>query len=204
MDTYRGSYLGAVTGDGWSEAEFGDEQTLCEPPPCAVGQNERRMQVRAYNHWLGLRGERSLPAIAELDPAGSPDFGPYGVLLDFTAGIENPAIAFLGAELAQECGSKGPLRSLDDVPPGSLLARISGHCLQILTNQAPIGFEAEFVSAAGRTLLYRGILLPFSSNEETTDFVYGVINWKELADQATTDQLMLEVERALAASKPPT
>ncbi|HEX4849051.1 MAG TPA: hypothetical protein VFV30_12975, partial [Novosphingobium sp.] len=76
------------------------------------------------------------------------------------------------------------------------------HYMQILANQAPIGFEAEFVNQRNRTILYRGILLPFSSDDETIDFIYGVINWKELADQATTDELLLEIDQALEAKAP--
>ena len=201
MDTYRGNYLDLSAEEGWPEVEFGEEETPREPPPSPVGQDERRMQVRAYNHWAGLLGERSFPSIEELDPADLRDFGPYSVLLDFTGGIENPAVAFLGDQLARECGSSGPIRTLADVPARSLLSRITDHYMQILANQAPIGFEAEFVSDAGRTLLYRGILLPFSSDDETIDFIYGVINWKELADQATTDELMLEIEQALDAGR---
>lgn len=201
MDTYRGNYLDLSTEEDWPEVEFGEEEAPHEPPPSLVGQDERRMQVRAYNHWAGLLGQRSFPSIEELDPAGLHDFGPYSVLLDFTGGIENPAVAFLGEHLAKECGSSGSIRTLADVPARSLLSRITDHYMQILANQAPIGFEAEFVNDAGRTLLYRGILLPFSSDDETIDFIYGVINWKELADQATTDELMLEIEQALDAGR---
>lgn len=201
MDTYRGNYLDFGAEDDWPEIEFGEEESPREPPPSPVGQDERRMQVRAYNQWAGLLGERSFPSIEELDPAAMPDFGPYSVLLDFTDGIENPAVAFLGDRLAKECGSSGPIRTLADVPARSLLSRITDHYMQILANQAPIGFEAEFINEAGRTLLYRGILLPFSSDDETIDFIYGVINWKELADQATTDELLLEIEQALDAGR---
>src|SRR5690606_18840760 len=87
-----------------------------------------------------------------------------------------------------------------DVPPRSLLSRITDHYMQILANQAPIGFEAEFVNQRGTTILYRGILLPFSSDDETIDFIYGVINWKEMADQRTADALLLEIGQSLEES----
>lgn len=69
--------------------------------------------------------------------------------------------------------------------------------MQILANQAPIGFEAEFVNQRGSTILYRGILLPFSSDDHAIDF-NGVINWKELADQQTT---MSSCSRSTRCSK---
>jgi hypothetical protein len=176
----------------------GDDDAIGELPPLAIGQDERRMQVRAYNFWASLLEDRDLPSIESLEPDNLPDFGPYSVLLDFTAGVENPSVGFLGAELAVECGADGHhIDSLADVPSRSLLSRITDHYMQILANQAPIGFEAEFVNQRGATILYRGILLPFSSDNDTIDFIYGVINWKELADQQTTDELMLQIDQVL-------
>ncbi len=165
--------------------------------PASIGQDERRMQVRAYNHWAGLLADRNFPLIEDLDPEALPDFGPYSVILDFSAGVDNPGIRFLGDALAVECGTDASIRNLDDVPSRSLLSRITDHYMQIIANQAPIGFEAEFVNQRGQTILYRGILLPFSSDDVTIDFIYGVINWKEIADQQTTDVLMLEIDQAL-------
>ena len=198
MDTYRGIYSDhSEAGSAWPEVEFGDEDAPHEPPPSPVGQDERRMQVRAYNHWASLLDNRNFPSIEDLDPSALPDFGPFSVLLDFTAGIENPSVQFLGDQLAAECGTDGAISALSDVPARSLLSRITDHYMQILANQAPIGFEAEFVNQREQTILYRGILLPFSSDDDTIDFIYGVINWKELADQKTTDDLLLEIDQAL-------
>ncbi len=170
--------------------------------PASIGQDERRMQVRAYNHWASLLADRNFPLIEALDPHALPDFGPYSVILDFTAGIENPAIQFLGEALAVECGIDAALRSLGEVPSRSLLTRITDHYMQIIANQAPIGFEAEFINQRGHSILYRGILLPFSSDDRTIDHIYGVINWKEIADQKTTDELMLEFDQVLEGGDP--
>ncbi|WP_229813632.1 hypothetical protein [Novosphingobium colocasiae] len=148
------------------------------------GRDERRMQVRAYNFWAGLLDDRSFPDIARLRPEELPDFGPFGILLDFTDGIENPGIAFLGEEIARECEVQGPIRTLADVPSRSLLSRITDHYMQILANAAPIGFEAEFVNQRNATILYRGILMPFSSDDQTIDHIFGVINWKEMSAPA--------------------
>ena len=199
MDTLRGAFDSDPTADrGWDAIE--EESAEPAPrqlPPEAIGQDERRMQVRAYNHWASMLGERMFPNIEDLDPLNLPDFGPHSVLLDFSYGIDNPTVRFLGAKLAQECSAQGVITRLSDVPPRSLLSRITDHYMQILANQAPIGFEAEFVNHAGIAILYRGILLPFSSDDETIDFIYGVINWKEMADQLTADELLLEIDQAL-------
>ncbi|MGB7373617.1 PAS domain-containing protein [Pontixanthobacter sp.] len=197
MDNLRGNFDSASFGDDERDFDYGDDDAGHEPPPAAIGTDERRMQVRAYNHWASQLDDRAFPSIEDLDPDALPDFGPFSVLLDFTAGMDNPAIQFLGSELGEECGAHSQIEMLDDIPSRSLLSRITDHYMQILANQAPIGFEAEFINQRDVTILYRGILLPYSSDGETIDFIYGVINWKEMADQITSDELLLEIDQAL-------
>jgi hypothetical protein len=197
MDTLRGIFDSAHRDDDRRDDYLGDDETGMEPPPAGIGTDERRMQVRAYNHWASLLDERNFPSIEDLEPDQLPDFGPYSVLLDFSRGIDDPGVCYLGKELAVECGADHSIATLSDVPARSLLSRITDHYMQILANQAPIGFEAEFVNQRSATILYRGILLPFSSDGETIDFIYGVINWKEMADQLTSDELLLEIDQAL-------
>lgn len=200
MDTLRGTFdSGAHADRSWDEpgAEGIEPDAPHDLPPVAIGRDERRMQVRAYNHWASLLGERMFPNIADLNPRELPDFGPHSVLLDFSDGIEDPSVPYIGEKLAKECAGAPPITRVSDVPPRSLLSRITDHYMQILANQAPIGFEAEFVNHAGVAILYRGILLPFSSDDQTIDYIYGVINWKEMADQLIADELLLEIDQAL-------
>lgn len=170
--------------------------------PLAVGYEERRMQVRAYNYWASLLGDRALPLIEDLSPDQMDDFGPYSVLLDFTAGIENPAIVYLGTALREECEIEGPIGHIADVPARSLLSRLTDHYLQIIANAAPIGFEAEFINQRGREILYRGILMPFSAQGDSIDFVFGVINWKEMASHALSVAIEREVDTNLLHNPP--
>ncbi|WP_267396772.1 hypothetical protein [Sphingomonas sp. GC_Shp_5] len=169
-----------------------------------LGGDERRMHVRAYNYWVSLLKGRPYPRIDDLDPGNIADFGPHSVLIDFSVGIDDPAIAFLGRALREECGLEVSITRIADVPSRTLLSRLTDHYLQIIANRAPIGFEAEFVGNRGRTTLYRGILMPFSSDGEAIDFIYGVINWKEVVDDETQATLAAELDAAVrAAPKPP-
>jgi hypothetical protein len=169
-----------------------------EAPPI-FSSEERRMHVRAYNYWVSLLGPRALPSIEDLNPEEMEDFSPNSVLLDFSMGMENPAIIYLGSALREECGITGTVERVDDVPARSLLTRLTDHYLQIIANSAPVGFEAEFINQRDAEIMYRGILMPFSSDDETIDFIYGVINWKEVASQSMSDALDLEMKAAIAS-----
>ncbi|MDF0545633.1 hypothetical protein PX699_25040 [Sphingobium sp. H39-3-25] len=203
MDTLRGQDAAG----GQDDFDYAVDDVTDEPPPPSISTDERRMHVRAYNYWASLLHGRALPSIEDLNPEELGDFGPYSVLLDFGSGVENPSIVYLGTELRRECEIEGHIDTISEVPARSLLTRLTDHYLQIIANAAPIGFEAEFTNQRGAEIMYRGILMPFSSDDETIDFVYGVINWKEVASRALTDELVLEVDRALRSaprSKSPT
>ncbi len=167
------------------------------------GSDERRMQVRAYNLWISLLRGHSCPSIDDLDPAGIADFGPNSVLLDFTGGTDDPLIRFLGHALRAESGADSSFVRLSEVPARSLLSRLTDHYLQIIANRAPIGFEAEFVGSRGHPMMYRGILMPFSSDGATIDYLYGVINWKEIVDPTTQSRLIAELEASRRAAPRP-
>lgn len=143
-----------------------------------IGNDERRMHVRAYNYWVSLLNGRDYPSIEDLEPGEVEDFAENSVLLDFTSGRDNPATPYIGVAIREECGLGEGIKCIDEVPSRSLLSRLTDHYLQIIANRAPIGFEAEFVNQRGDSICYRGILMPFSSDGDTIDFIYGVINWK--------------------------
>jgi hypothetical protein len=183
----------------YSSADGGD---AIEAPP-EIGVDERRMHVRAYNYWVSLLDGRPYPSIRDLEPQSVGDFGPHSVLLDFSDGSDNPKLAWLGQSLREECDLIGDIRRIGDVPKRSLLSRLTDHYMQIIANRAPIGFEAEFVSQRGQNTMYRGILMPFSSTGEQIDFIYGVINWKEIAEPKVSATIARDAERALAAAPAP-
>ncbi len=193
MDNFRG-----FDDEAALPATAEDEPAIERPPE--IGVDERRMHVRAYNYWVSLLGGRPYPSIQDVDPHNIEDFGPHSVLLDFSKNQDDPEIAFLGRALRVECALDAAIRRISAVPSRSLLSRLTDHYLQIIANCAPIGFEAEFVGQRGHNTLYRGILMPLSSDGQSIDFIYGVINWKELADAETATQIAGQVESAIAAA----
>lgn len=200
MDRLGGEFGAFGAGRDFDDGEqdgYADDGAHSNPPPSPVGQDERRMQVRAYNHWSSLLGSENLPHIEDLEPEFLGDFGPYSVLFDFSTGSGTPTIQFIGKELSRECRLDGVAETLQDIPRDSLLAKIAENYLQVVSAQAPVSFEAESANAKGKTVAYRGILLPYSSDFDTIDFVYAVINWKEIADARTADALLEEIDRAM-------
>jgi hypothetical protein len=162
----------------------GEEGAPADIGPIDPGQNERRLSVQAYNHWLSLVLGEELPAIEDLHLGELGDMAARGVLFDLTLGAASPSIIFLGAELTAECGKDIEIFSIRDVPSRSLLSQLAENCLEVAATRAPAGFDVGFTDHAGHPILARGMLLPFSSNGKIADFVFGVISWKLVPAQS--------------------
>jgi hypothetical protein len=169
----------------------------------AIGTDERRMHVRAYNYWASLLEGRDYPSIEDLEPGDLLDFAPHSVLLDFTSGGDEPATPYIGAAIREECGLPDQVQSIAQVPSRSLLSRLTDHYMQIIANRAPVGFEAEFENQRDETICYRGILMPFSSDGDTIDFIYGVINWKKLDEPSRASAPLAAVLPPIADEEEP-
>jgi hypothetical protein len=117
-----GATAGTVDGDARDSADAGVNDVMFD-----LGGDERRMHVRAYNHWVSLLDGHPYPPIANLEPETITDFGPHSVLLDFSHGMGDPKIAYLGRALREECGLEGPIATIADVPNRSLLSRLTDH-----------------------------------------------------------------------------
>ena len=50
------------------------ETSADERVAAAIGTDERRMHVRAYNYWVSLLDGRDYPSIEDLDPSNITDF----------------------------------------------------------------------------------------------------------------------------------
>jgi hypothetical protein len=200
--------LGAVADmDGYREHPSEFDIAAAESAPAddvslSIGTDERRMHVRAYNYWVSLLEDRDFPSIEDLEPGAVEDFAPNSVLLDFTAGHENPATPYIGSAIRAEGGLAENIGSIADVPSRSLLSRLTDHYMQIIANRAPVGFEAEFENQRGHSICYRGILMPFSSDGDTIDFIYGVINWKQAAAPEPAADVPMIAETASAEVAP--
>ena len=81
----------------------------------AIGSDERRMHVRAYNYWVSLLEGRDYPSIEDLEPGDVADFAANSVLLDFTCGRDNPATPYIGSAIREECDLDDGIKSIAEI-----------------------------------------------------------------------------------------
>lgn len=189
----QGNVAGRGNGRDGHDPDYADGIEL--PPVVTV--KERRLQVRAHVYWLSLRGEDDVPSIEKLDLQQEGEFRPYSILLDVRDGPDNPALVYLGDAIARECGISRDIRYIHEAPAQSLLAQLGAQTGKAVGADAPIAFEAEFINQRGAEILSRGLLMPFAAASGSPDYIYAVINWKEVASEQVLAGLNAEMQAVM-------
>ncbi len=157
---------------------------------------ERRITFCLYESWEKIAGSSRLPALKRLQRQEIEAFKSNLVLLDLRNRKDNPIFQVIGNGLTEDLEVDLVGRPIAEVPRRSMLSRVTDHYLEVLANRVPIAFEAEFVNREGEKALYRGILLPFSDDNQNINFILGGVRWilaKDVQldeDKPTIEELM--------------
>jgi len=157
---------------------------------------ERRITFCLYESWEKIAGSSGLPALKRLQHQEIEAFKSNLVLLDLRNGKDNPIFQVIGNGLTEDLEVDLVGRPIAEVPRRSMLSRVTDYYLEVLANRVPIAFEAEFVNREGEKALHRGILLPFSDDNQNINFILGGVRWilaKDVQldeDKPTIEELM--------------
>lgn len=141
--------------------------------------SERRLHLKIFDHWVSLLGGRTFPELDEMQSEMEDETLAASFVIDLAPGLSEATLHFAGGQLMADCAGDQPLlgRKIADLGKYSIIARLADHFLEVVSNRAPIGFEAEFERQGGRQAAYRGILLPFSEDGSEINYILGVISW---------------------------
>ncbi len=150
---------------------------------------QQRMNFRLMGYWTALRGDQPFARIADFNVEAVPGFGQHAFMLDLHHEADDPLIRFVGQKLAADCGSNMIGLRLSGVPAESLLSRGAGYYREVLANKGPSEFAGEYVVDSEVSILYRGIMLPFTRDGASIDYIVGAITSKTV-DGAQTAPLL--------------
>lgn len=145
--------------------------------PVEYTGREQRITFQLYNYWFGLADDYGIPPLKSLTPADIAAYKNNMVLIDLRDTDNEPTLQVIGQLLKQDLDEDLSLKGISDIPRRTLLSRITDHYMEVLGNQSPISFDAEFRNKAREKILYRGILLPFSDDGTNINFILGAIRW---------------------------
>ncbi len=143
-----------------------------------VTHADKRLANRFLKYWENLRGDQDYPLISELNLDDVGEFVPYTFNLDLTGNPADPKFRFLGRQLIRDCGGDVTNQGVSQLLPQSCLARAIQQRHEVVSEGKPCMVADEFVNAEGNQVLFRAVMLPFSSRGEKIDFIIGAVNSK--------------------------
>jgi len=144
---------------------------------------ERRLSLRLLNYWRDMSAGRPFARMSDLDGSAIPDMWPSCFILDCRAGQE-PVFAYIGSDFTEWVSGDMLGKPASAAPRDGLLGAAAAFYGQVLRKRAPITLGGEFVDTEGRTIRYRSLLCPLSSDGETIDCLLGGANCRVVPQNA--------------------
>lgn len=138
--------------------------------------DDRRLVARLLNYWAEMCGERQYPELQDMNVSEVREFQSNFFVLSIASPIYDSRFRYIGDALSTDAGRDLKNRPIGIAPTGSLVSCLASEFGSLLTQKIPLGIEGEYVDESGAAKLYRGILLPFSSNGSKIDHVVGAIS----------------------------
>lgn len=118
-----------------------------------------------YAHWLGLKGARTLPPRAALDPVAIPGVLPHIGLIDVIDGGRRYYYRLVGTRIAETVGADFSRTYLDDSRDEQHRAFLGGLYGEVVAKRAPLYSESHATYTGKGHLWTKRLLLPFAHGD---------------------------------------
>ncbi len=139
---------------------------------------ERRLNMRLMAFWWDRRGDRRFPSLKDFDPEALADIWPHCFSLVAHDPPQKSVFRFIGDAIAESLsGAEGKI-TIDSLTKDSLLDHATRNIDRVLEQRVPVVTSGEYFDPGGNAIVFRGILLPVSSDQQTIDFIVGTARCK--------------------------
>ncbi|MGB8274662.1 MAG: hypothetical protein WCF16_05255 [Alphaproteobacteria bacterium] len=146
-------------------------------------RDERRLVGHALYMWWRLKGERTMPSLADIpfgDKAVGHDarLGPYLFAVTVASSDEDVAILHCGEILADICGRDVTGEMAAQCLPPTIWEKLRYTFSAAAIAAKPLLASGRFAGKDGGRYLFRSIILPLGADPKTVDHLLCAINFK--------------------------
>jgi len=132
---------------------------------------------RALDYWTECRGDRAMPARADLDPTEMIAILPNVVLLDVEADPLDFRYRLIGTVIEDHLAERYTGVALSEIPHQWPPSRIWSNCQKVVEDKVPLRSDIPYVGHKKDFVTVEDILLPLSSDGETVDKIMVVVEY---------------------------
>lgn len=135
------------------------------------GQLDRKLQ-RLLDYWQEKRGEREMPARADIDASEIPDLLPNIYLIDVSYDPNIFRFRLAGTEIIRLFSEEVSGKTTDQLEAVALRSLLRSHYEEVIEARAPVSDDDAFVDRR-KSYAYDWLLLPLSSGGRVVDMLLG-------------------------------
>ncbi len=135
------------------------------------GQLDRKLQ-RLLDYWQEKRGEREMPARADIDPSDIPDLLPNIYLIDVSYDPNVFSFRLAGTEIVRLFCEEVSGKTIDQLEAVALRSLLRSLYEEVIEARAPVADDDAFVDRR-KSYAYDWLLLPLSSGGRVVDMLLG-------------------------------
>jgi hypothetical protein len=126
-----------------------------------------------YRYWAAWRGDRAMPARADIDPAAISRLLPNIMLIDVEPG---PRFRYrlLGSDLVERFGRNVTGQYADEILQGAHARFVTHLYGEVCRSKRPAGAESQYIDRDGLRFFCRRLVLPLSDDESRVTQLLGL------------------------------
>ncbi len=142
------------------------------PPP---HKQEQRLTFRLLSYWNRIRGDRTYPSLSDMHIHEIQEIWHYSFVIDIRT--DDPVFHYFGPDLSSLFGVDYTGELVSEAMNDVILNNTIGVYEKATIERKPLTESASFYYD-GKELRYRTLIVPFSSDNATIDFLMGTTNFK--------------------------
>lgn len=158
------------------DMNYGDRPDNAMKP---VAEARSRLLQRIYAYWLEKRGDRAMPARADLDPIDIPALLPNLVLIDVLPPDARLKVRLVGTWIVNLFGGDYTGRYLDEIDFGEAKDDIVREYGAAAAGAVPVCSDHRYRNLGGELFDIERLILPLSADGETVTMLLIVLDFTE-------------------------
>lgn len=138
--------------------------------------SEQRLTFRLLSYWNRIRSSREFPALSDVNINEIAEMWHY----TFTLALKSDGhheFQFFGQELINIIGENLTGELVATAMEQAMISNLIGFYDKVVQQRAPVSESSQFYMD-GKEIRYRSLIVPFSSDGQTIDYLLGTTNFK--------------------------
>lgn len=137
---------------------------------------EQRLTFRLLSYWNRIRENQEFPSLQKVNISEIAELWHYTFTIEVSPdGLHS--FQFFGQELINLTGENLTGELVERAMEQALISNLIGFYDKVLTQRAPVSESSQFY-LEGKELRYRSLVVPFSDDGTTINYLLGTTNFK--------------------------